>query len=211
MSKKIGKKIGIYGGSFDPVHLGHINLAVEIMEAHKLDEVWFCPALINPHKMEGRARSPEDRLNMLKLVVEGVPHFRIIDNELRRKGPSYTIDTLHELINAQAGKPDPDHFYLIIGDDAAKSFHRWHLPEEIVKLVPLLIGSRGPSKDLEDIQGSPLIVEAIKKGSTPTRVMDISSTEIRRRLSKKMYCGHLLQGKVLDYILSNQLYSNLDS
>lgn len=207
----MGKKIGIYGGSFDPIHPGHVNLAVEIMEARDLDEVWFCPSAVNPNKLAGSSANAADRMNMLKIALEGIPRFKIIDTELRRAGPSYTIDTLRELIKAQASKRDPDSFMLIIGDDAAKSFYQWHQPEEIVNLVPLLVGRRSISKDSESFKGSPAIVEAIKKGITPTRAIEISSTEIRQRLSKNLYCGHLLQGKVLDYILSHHLYSNIES
>lgn len=204
----MGKKIGVYGGSFDPIHLGHINLAVEIMEAHLLDGVLFCPAFINPHKTRGPHTTPKDRIAMLHLVIKDQPHFGVLESEVLKSGPSYTIDTLCELVKSQNGKADPDHFALIMGSDTVKHFHRWRQPEEIVKLVPLLIGQRAPDLNLDMIQGSPLILEAIRKGMTPTRIMEISSSEIRERFSKKLYCGHLLQGKVLDYILSNHLYSS---
>lgn len=205
----MGKKIGIFGGSFDPIHLGHVNLATEILEARHLDEIWFCPAAINPHKEQGSSANAGHRLNMINLAIADTPFFKILTAELDRQGPSYTVDTLRALIESQHNQIDPDHFFLIIGDDAVQSFHRWHQAKEIVRLVPLLIGQRSPSIDLENLKGEPTIIEAIKKGMTPTRIMEISSTEIRDRLSKKMYCGHLLQAKVLDYILSHHLYCDV--
>lgn len=203
----MGRKIGVYGGSFDPIHLGHMNLAVEIMEARNLDEVWFCPSYINPNKLEGSSASAEHRVNMVKLVIADEPRFCVIENELKRNGPSYTIETLRELLATRSHKEDSDCFFLIIGEDAAKNFYRWHQPEEIIKLAPLLVGQRGPSIDWDKSPGNSLIHQAIKNGITQTRILEISSTEIRQRLSKKLFCGHLLQGKVLDYILSHHLYS----
>lgn len=202
------KNIGLYGGTFDPVHLGHISLAFEIMEARHLDEVWFCPAYINPIKEDQRTpTSPEHRLNMLQMSIERVPRFRINDMELRRQEPSYTVETLRMLAAAQKEKKDPDRFFLIMGEDTAKDFYRWREPEEIISLATLLVGRRTFLSDSEMWQGTIAIQEALRSGLTQTRMMDISSTEIRKRISKKLYCGHLLQEKVLDYILLNQLYS----
>lgn len=196
------KKIGIYGGSFDPIHLGHVNLAVEMIEKHHLDEVWFCPASINPypHKQEKQGTSPKDRLAMIELAIENNPQLKICDVELHRPGPSFTLDTLHQLIDMY-----PDYsFSLIIGYDAAQSFHKWHKPEEIAQLVPIYVGARG--SETGEFEGSKEVVNSLKKGLTKTRLMDICSSEIRQRLGNKRYCGHLLQRKVLDYILSHRLY-----
>lgn len=203
----MGKQIGIYGGSFDPIHFGHLNLAIEIMEIHQLDEVWFCPAACNPEKNDQIPISPFHRLNMLRLAIEEEPRFKVSDIEINRKGLSYTIDTLNELITLQNEKKSPDVFALILGEDAALGFFRWHMPESIVKKVPLLIGSRfSGEKELELIQGSFAIQEAIKKGLTKTRIIEISSKEIRKRLLNKKYCYHLVPGKVMDYIIAHHLY-----
>lgn len=208
----MGKKIGIYGGSFDPIHHGHINLAVEMIEAHQLDEVQFCPSFINPNKIRGSAASANQRLDMLNLAIADEPKFRVLDLELCREGPSYTIDTLHELMASQAGRPDPDHFFLIIGDDAAQHFYRWRQPEEIVKLATLLVGRRSLSSACNDLKGSSApLIEAVHKGLTLTRILEISSSEIRKRLAKRQYCGHLVHSKVLDYIRLHHLYLTTDS
>jgi nicotinate-nucleotide adenylyltransferase len=197
-------QIGIYGGSFDPVHLGHLNLAVEIMEAHRLDQVWFCPSFINPFKQQGSHGSVSDRLAMLQLAIQGESRFCITDVEIKREGPSYTIDTLHQLIAAQGQASASHSFALILGEDAARTFCRWHKAEEIVKCARLLVGSRGES--IIPFEGSPAISAALEAGLTATRIMEISSTEIRQRLANNLFCGHLLPGKVLDYILAHALY-----
>lgn len=208
----MSKKIGIYGGSFDPIHHGHINLAVEMSEVHQLDEVMFCPSFVNPNKIKGSSASGDHRLAMLNLAIAGAPKLRILDWELRRGGPSYTIDTLHELMASQAGKPEPDHFFLIIGDDAAQHFYQWQQPEEIVKICTLLVGRRSFSSACDDLKGSSaLLIEAVHKGLTLTRILEISSSEIRKRLAKRQYCGHLVHSKVLDYIHLHDLYLMVDS
>lgn len=203
----MGKLIGIYGGSFDPIHFGHLNLATEMMEAHQLDEVWFCPVACSPHKSRKAPVSSEHRLNMLRLAIENEPRFFISEIEIERDGLSYTIETLKALIARQENCEDPDTFALILGEDSAENFHRWLQPEEIVKLARLLIGCRLDSgKKTAGFKGDPSVVEAIKKGLTKTRVMEISSKEIRKRLLNKKYCYHLIPGKVMDYINTNHLY-----
>lgn len=206
----MGKLIGIYGGSFDPIHFGHLNMAVEMMEAHHLHEVWFCPAGQNPFKQHV-AMSPEHRLNMLRLATEGEPRFKILETEIFKPGPSYTLDTLNELEKIESESTDPNTFALIIGTDAARSFHKWHRPDQIIQLARPLVGRR--TDELEEstdeiFEGSPAVVEALRQGMTPTRLMEISSIEIRYRIKKKKYCRHLVPGKVLDYIYSHHLYSD---
>lgn len=198
------KSVGIFGGTFDPIHFGHLNLAVEMLEKHSLDEVWFCPARINPHKQQEIPTATQHRLEMVRRAIAKHPKFRLLEIEMTREGPSYTIDTLHWLIQQESLKPDPAHFFLILGEDSLTGFSKWHRPEEIVKLVPLLIGSRNGVSTA--IQGSELIQKAIQKGLTPTRIMEISATDVRSRLKKMQYCCHLLPMEVLDYIQAHQLY-----
>lgn len=91
------KRIGFFGGTFDPIHLGHLNLAVEIMEKRQLDEVWFCPARVNPFKQDEQATDAFQRLEMVKIAIRDIPFFRAVDVEMSREGPSYTYDTIVEL------------------------------------------------------------------------------------------------------------------
>lgn len=192
------KKIGLLGGSFDPIHFGHLSLAVEMREAHHLDEIWLCPTAQNPLKPEQCAVTVKHRLQMLHLAAEGIPWIKIIEEEIHRKSPCYFIDTLQQLVSDY---PDVE-FSVIIGDDSANTFHLWHKPEEIIKCARLLVGARNGS----NFQGTPAVIKALKMGMTPTRIMEISSTEIRQRLADGLYCGHLVPAKVLDYILTHRLY-----
>ncbi|MBA3958321.1 MAG: nicotinate (nicotinamide) nucleotide adenylyltransferase [Parachlamydiaceae bacterium] len=197
------QRIGIYGGTFDPVHYGHINLAIQVKELHQLDEIWFCPVQISPHKLDTQPTSFAHRHKMLGIALQGVPGCAITDVESKRPGPSFTIDTLTAL---KADHPDVQ-FYLIMGDDAIPGFFRWHKPEEIVRMVPIIVGTRSlVPYDITKLTGNEEICDAIRKGITPTRLLDISSTEIRQRLRTGSYCGHLVPEKVIDYICANHIY-----
>lgn len=192
-------KIGLYGGSFDPLHFGHLNLAIELKEKWELDEVWFCPAKISPFKTHLAPVDPAHRIEMLKCAIGDIPGFSLLDIEVKREGPSYTVDTLLDL-----RRQFPQHrFYLLMGEDVLPKFFKWHKPDEIVTLATMLVGQRDGAAE---ILGDPEIQKALKKGMTKTRVMDISSTEIRERLKKRDYCGHLIPAKTLDYIYQNDLY-----
>lgn len=199
------RKIGLYGGTFDPVHLGHINLAIELCELRSLDEVWFCPAQANPHKNTGPVVDAAHRLEMLKLAIEGIPNFKIIENELQRQSPSFTVDTLNELKTAY-----PEYaFSLLLGEDSISGFFRWHLPNEILQIANVYIGSRTGEIDRNRYSGEDQkVFQALQQGMTQTRLMDISSTMIRDRLGRNLYSGHLIPAKVLDYIKQYSLYSS---
>lgn len=202
--------IGIYGGTFDPIHLGHLSLAIDMMEKRQLEEIWFCPVGISPHKRDQPPTTVHHRLEMLQKALEGIPYFRILDIETKRQGPSYTIDTLYHVLGEEAKQTHSRNFCLILGDDAVPSFCRWHQPEEIVKLVPIFIGRRLQKPlDFKEIEGDPAILSLLAQGMTDTKMMEISGTEIRKRLAAGLYCGHLLPGKVLDYIYANKLYLSL--
>lgn len=168
--------IGVFGGTFDPVHFGHIQLALSVFEKGGFDQILWIPAKINPLKAASPVSS-KHRLQMLQIALKELPFFKILDLELHREGPSYTVDTLKLLKNEH---PDTQ-FRLILGEDAIKEFHKWKNPEEIEKIAPPLVGPR----------------------------TEISATDIRDRLSRGLYCGHLLPAKVLDYIALNGLYSSV--
>lgn len=202
------KKIGLLGGTFDPIHFGHINLAIELKEKRQLDEVWFIPAHVNPHKTDSMPASAEHRKNMLQLAIQGCPGFLINEIEMHRSPPSYTIDTIRALLADDVNTPQQRQYYLLMGEDALCNFAQWHQPEEIVRLVPLLIGSRFLEHPCDQLSDQPLIREAVKKGWTKTHMMDISGTELRLRIAQGGYCGHLLPVSVLAYIRENQLYKS---
>lgn len=196
--------IGIYGGSFNPIHFGHLNLAIEMMEKHHLTKVYFCPAALSPFKQDEPPIDSHHRLAMVKLAIEGIPQVSLLENELLRPSPSYMIDTLEELLVLDKEKNIKPRYFLILGEDAIPDFHRWHRIHDILALVTLLIGMRGNPSSL--VSQDPLIQKAVMKGLTPTRILEISSSELRVRIGQKKYCSHLLPTKVLDYIYSNHLY-----
>jgi nicotinate-nucleotide adenylyltransferase len=125
---------GFFGGSFDPIHFGHISLAVRLLEEHKLEEILFCPAFYSPFKTRvPPVASSKDRLEMLKLALDH-PKFKIVTLELERGGPSYTIDTIRAL--------KMQGLRLILSEESAAFFSKWKEAEELVRLAPPLIGSR---------------------------------------------------------------------
>lgn len=188
------KRIGLLGGTFNPIHNGHLHLAKALKVAHQLDEIWFLPANISPHKLETLPVLMEHRLRMVELAIEGEPSYRICDIESKREGPSFTIDTLRLL-----KKDYPNtHFYLLIGEDSAHSFLKWREPREIARLAAVIVGSRGKHDSA--------LPELIAQGYTPIEVLNVSSTEIRRKLAAHQDCSPLLPLKVYKYILDNGLY-----
>lgn len=200
------KKIGIFGGTFDPPHFGHLNLAIELKEKKGLDEVWFVPTFINPLKLKTPPTPLIHRLEMVQRAIESVPQMDIRVEEGDPTQPSYMIDSLRKLILCEK-EVDPQ-FYLLLGADAFSRFMEWRSPEEIVKLAHLLIGTRLTAKEIPHFKEFPLsIQEVVKEGLVATRLLDISSTEIRKRLSHGLYCGHLLPASVLEYIQKNKLYA----
>lgn len=188
------KKIGFFGGTFDPIHFGHLNLAIEMLERHHLDEILFCPAFCSPFKDQPVANG-QHRLEMVQRAITGIDRCRVSSVEIDRGGPSYTIDTLRALHSE-------GEFRLLLSDESIGRFDQWKEAQELVRLAPPLIGTRR-----EALTGKGAIAEALRRGITPTRVFEISSTEVRERLKKKLYCGHLIPAKTLEYIQQQHLYS----
>jgi nicotinate-nucleotide adenylyltransferase len=122
-------KVGIFGGTFDPIHHGHLITAQSVREIRNLDKIIFIPSFISPHKSDVISVSPEHRLKMLKLAVEGVDFFEVSDYEINREGISYTIDTLKEF------KKKYDELEFIIGYDNIFKFHSWKEPDQIILLM----------------------------------------------------------------------------
>jgi len=193
------KKIGFFGGTFDPIHIGHLNLAVRIMELKGLDQVLFCPANVSPTK---EATPPEaaanHRLNMLQLALEDVPNCDPYDGEILRPPPSFTIDTLHEIKGS---------LHLIVAEDTAYGFGKWKDIDQLLEIAPPFVGVRHGFDTKKLNQLSETIKLKVEQGMCNIPAVDVSSSEIRGRLKKRLYCGHLVQGKVLDYIHQNTIYS----
>jgi nicotinate-nucleotide adenylyltransferase len=193
------KKVGILGGSFDPVHFGHLNLAISILETCALDEVLFVPAFLSPFKQNAPPiASAEHRQEMLQLAIDPVKKFRILDWELQNKGPAFTIDTVRKLSSDTSLQ-----LYLILGEDHLASFHRWKDAEDLIRLASPLIGTR----ELGDLSQLPIAFQKkFREGRVQIPRFEISSTHVRSRLSQEKYCGHLVPASALDYIDKHRLY-----
>jgi nicotinate-nucleotide adenylyltransferase len=201
-SKK--RRVGLFGGSFDPIHFGHLNLALGLLEAGKVDEILFCPAHTSPLKKdEPPAASKEQRAAMVALAIAPIKEFKLLDWEIKRPPPSYTIDTVRHLLSQEEYRS----VHLILGDDALKSLSRWKEVEELLSLAPPLMGSRLGHRLEESQDLSPQLKKMLLPGLVTLPVLDISSTEVRARLRQKKFCGYLLPSKVLEYISQHNLYN----
>jgi len=188
------KRIGILGGSFDPIHFGHLLMAQSAAEALNLDRVFFVPAFRSPFKSDHRIPSSAKRLAMVKLAIKGNETFALYEGELRRGGVSYTIDTLKEL---KQRYPEAK-LYLLMGADNLKQFHRWRDPQGILSLASLVILNRlGFDKNYP--KRWPYV-----KVNMPA--VDISSSDIRERLKLKKSIWYLTFTTVIRYINRHKLY-----
>lgn len=195
------KKVGFFGGSFDPIHLGHLSLAVDFVETRAVEEVWFSPALVSPFKQGETPLSFEHRYAMCCLATENHPRLKVIDVEKDLPPPSYTYLTLKYL-----QKKHPEcHFSFFLGQDALVGLPKWHQALALVQEFPLLIGVRPPFNK-ETIHLPTEFEKAIERALHPTRSVEVSSTELRKRLKNRAFCEHLMPKKVLDYIDLNSLY-----
>jgi len=188
-------KVGIFGGTFDPIHLGHLITAQSVKEIRDLDKIIFIPAFISPHKTEAKASSPEDRLNMIKLAVEGIPFFDFSDIEIKKGGISYSVDTLQEL------KKHYTELEFIIGYDNIFTFHTWKEPDEIFKLAKVIVLKRKSSHppQFEDKYYHQSVF-------VQTRGIEISATDIRERVKHGMPINFLVPSEVMKYIYKHKLY-----
>jgi len=188
-----------FGGSFDPVHVGHLLVARDVLEELGVKEVVFIPAYQAPLKEPHKA-SPTDRVNMLKLAIESVEGFSISTLEIERKGVSYTVDTAERLYQELKEKPT-----FLIGADSALSLHLWKEPNKLVKLARFVIIDRG-SKGKEVASYLKEHFPELEYVILSVRRIDVSSTEIRRRLKEGKSIKWLVPESVEDYIMSRGLY-----
>jgi len=190
-------KIGLMGGSFDPIHLGHLRAAENAREALSLHEVLFVPAASPPHKLAGSLSPARDRLAMVALATAGNPSFVPSDVELRRGGPSYTADTLAEL---KRERPE-DELFLIVGSDTLGEMASWHEPARIFALATIAVASRPGMNGALAAPPSARVVRVEGPG------LFLSASEVRRLLREGRSVRYLVPDAVSDYIASRRLYS----
>jgi len=190
-------RIGVFGGTFDPPHVGHLILAADAFDALRLDRLIFVPARAQPLKVETPAiASGQDRLEMVRIAVANHPEYEVDDTEIAREGLSFTVDTLESLAKRYPGAE----LFLLLGEDAFSAFARWKDPQRVRALARLAVMLRAGS--------------ARSSGSSPgegvetlsTRRVDVSSTEIRERLrGGKSIRGFVPEG-VENFIGARGLY-----
>ncbi len=191
--------MGFFGGTFDPIHLGHIHLAISLQERCKLDGVVFSPAFISPFKQKKPpVASKEHRLEMVRLAIDKIPGFCLNEEEILEKRVSYTIDGLRVM---QQKFPNAT-WHLMLYEDNLDHLLEWKEIEEILRIAPPWIGSSG--------QALPQRLQGLERYLVQIPKVEISSTLIRERLKKGLYCGHLLDAKVLDFIYRNKLYFSIN-
>lgn len=190
-------RVGIFGGTFDPIHNGHLITAQSVKEIRELEKIIFIPAYISPHKQHAKASNAKHRLNMLKLAMDEIPFFECSDFEIKQHTISYTIDTLREF------KKHYDEIDLIIGYDNIFQFHTWKDPDEIFKLANVVVLKRKSSHPIDYVDK---YVESAH--FVETRGIEISATDIRNRVHAGLPIYYLVPEKVLEYIIENKLYKD---
>lgn len=198
------KRVGIMGGTFDPIHIGHLVIAEAAREQLALSEVIFIPAAQPPHKAGREVAPAEHRLHLVQLATESNPFFRVLDVEMKREGPSYSYDTLRALVETHGESTD---FYFIVGGDEMNTILTWHRISELFALCRFAAARR---------QGAPLSLlevrerlgEEVLARIHPVQApeLEISSTDIRRRLCEGRSIRYLVPEKVEAYICKEGLY-----
>jgi nicotinate-nucleotide adenylyltransferase len=211
-------RVGLFGGSFNPIHLGHLRAAEEVREAMELDLVYFIPAASPPHKSGDGLAPPDQRFRMVQLATKGNRHFMASDAEVRRGGRSYTVETVHHFrttLRAQAS------LFLMMGSDSFAELETWKDADEIARSCGIIVHSRNAAREAEAAPGALAALRRFgysngnglyvhSSGQTLTFVtttyLPISASAIRERLQQQKSVRYLLPADVLDYVERHGLY-----
>jgi nicotinate-nucleotide adenylyltransferase len=211
-------RIGLFGGSFNPIHFGHLRAAEEVREALTLDLVYFIPAAVPPHKPDDKLAPPDHRLRMVQLATKGNRHFMVSDVEIRRGGRSFTIDTVRHFIETMRGRPE---FFLLLGTDQFAELETWKECRELVGSCNVVVHTR----NLEAHEpAATMSLAALQRfgygrdddhyvhpsGQTlsfvATTFLPISATLIRDKLAKHLSVRYFLPNDVAEYLERHGLY-----
>ena len=194
------RKIGIYGGTFNPIHNGHLQIVNDFIEKCELDVCFIIPNSISPFKThESKVISDEHRIKMIELSILENPKIEIDLFEINKQGISYTLDTINYLQN----KFPEDKLFILIGGDSALKFHKWYKWEEILKLVKVVIASRNyEKKDFDFLQICPECQVIFLENE----LINISASEIREFIENCVDFSQYLPEKICNYIKNNKLY-----
>lgn len=202
-------RIGIFGGTFDPIHLGHLLLAENCRESCALDQVVFVPCALSPHKQDREPTAGAVRLEMLRLATGGNEFFSVSEVEIQRGGISYSVDTLESI---QQGHPQAELFFLM-GADSLAQFHLWKRPDRICQLATLVVIQRPGNEPpvLDTGAFSPRPTHDVRMLRCEAPLIDISSSDIRRRVSSGRSIRYRTPRGVEEYIRANRLYGATDA
>lgn len=201
------RKIAIFGGTFDPIHLGHLISAEQCRDQAGLDELWFMPAARPPHKREQPPSPYERRAEMLALAIAGHPSFRVATQEKDRPGPSFTADTLQELTTAH---PDVD-WHFVLGADSLVDLPGWREPQRIVALATLLVVARPGSMTASAEEVARAVGAPVRLQVVASPLIGISSTNIRERVGAGRSVRYLVPRPVECYVEEKGLYRGGES
>jgi nicotinate-nucleotide adenylyltransferase len=193
-------RLGVFGGTFDPPHIGHLLAASDAYEALALDRLIFVPAAVQPFKVSAVLASPQQRLRMVELMIGDDPRFVVDPIEIDRTGLSFTVDTLAALT---ARQPGAQHFFLI-GEDLAEQIATWREPQRIAELATIVVVSRGDGPPAEQRSAG----GAVPFVRIATRRIDVSSTEIRERVRAGKRIHGFVTEAVAEFIGVTGLYSD---
>ena len=186
--------IGLFGGTFDPIHIGHLITAQSVLELRNLSKIIFMPTFVSPLKVDYHSASSEDRAKMVEIAIKNYPHFELSKYEIEKHKISYTIDTLDYL------RKTYDNIELIIGYDNFLIFNKWKSAELIFKLAKVIVLSRNIKNMEPDYFDEKFIFV-----DNPT--IEVNSTEIRERIRKNMSIDFLVRPKTKEYIVKKKLYN----
>ncbi len=195
-------RIGIFGGSFDPIHLGHLILAEQCREQALLDQVWFVPCSLQPHKHDGTHGTDRQRSEMIELAIAGHEPFSLCKIEMERGGVSYTVDTLEQI---HESNPD-DELFLLMGDDSLENFGSWREPARICQLATPLVVNRPGMGDV-DLSLLAEFVDARRFASFKNMVIKSPRIEISSRTIR----GKVAEGKSIRYLTSRPVEKYIET
>lgn len=192
-------QIGLFGGSFNPPHIGHLIVAEAVRDQFSLDAIWWIPNATPPHKSDDGLASADHRRAMTECAIQGNPAFRLCDVELRREGVSYMVDTVR-IVQRECPKAT---FHLIVGSDSLDTFGTWHRPDEIAERVRLIVYNRPGGRSAVADRA---YANAVRYAAAPS--LEISSTEIRARCRAGRSIRYVVPDAVRAYIQAHCLYTD---
>jgi len=193
-------RIGLYGGSFNPIHTGHLLIAEFVRDEFLLDEVWFIPSATPPHKQKDAVLPADIRYELVSLAIRDNPTFKVSDLEIQRGGISYTVDTLQQIVRKHKSK---DSLFWFIGMDNLIDFPNWHQPEKILELCQLIAVQRN-GYSMNQVESS--LRKRVLFSRAP--LIEISSSSIRERIKKQHSIRYFVPDSVRGFIKTHHLYQS---